>query len=92
MNIQSEGEDTMQRSRLGSIFAVGAVAVGALLAQTAPIAHAMPIGEGTIKSECRSAGGVYQYQGGGFSTCTYTDYYGQLYRDYYRSGTYIRTD
>jgi hypothetical protein len=92
MNIQSVGEDTVQRSRLGSIFAVGAVAVGALLAPIAPIAHAQPIGERTIKAECRNAGGTYWNQGGGFSTCTYTDYYGEIHRDYYLNGSYNRSD
>ena len=72
----------MQRSRLGSIFAVGAVTVGALLAQATPIAQARPISERTIKSECRSASGVYQTWGGGLSTCTYQDISGQYYRDY----------
>jgi hypothetical protein len=51
----AEGEDTMQRSGLRSIFAVGA-----LLAPIVPVAHAQPIGERTIKSECQSAGGYYQ--------------------------------
>jgi hypothetical protein len=85
----------MQRSRFGSIFAVGAVAVGALLTQTAPIAYAQPIGERTIKSECQSAGGSYQSWTAStnrYSTCTYSGMGGDRYRDFYMNGEYLATD
>jgi hypothetical protein len=90
----AEGEDTMQRSGLRSIFAVGAVAVGALLAPIAPVAHAQPIGERTIKSECQSAGGYYQTwsdTAGLYSMCTYRDMSGEIYHDVYLNGEFLRT-
>jgi hypothetical protein len=74
----------MQRSGLRSIFAVGAVAV----------AHAQPIGERTIKSECQSAGGYYQTwsdTAGLYSMCTYRDMSGEIYHDVYLNGEFLRT-
>jgi hypothetical protein len=49
-------------------------------------ASALPISENTIRRECRAANGTYTttvIEGTRFSTCTYRDYYGDVYRDYY---------
>jgi hypothetical protein len=82
---------TRGRVVAATVLAAGAIAVGAL-GQAIPAAQAMPIGEKTIKSECQSAGGAYQFWGTGVSTCTYQDISGNLYRDYFVNGVYTRTD
>lgn len=84
----------MQLSRLGAVTAAAAIAFGALLSATAPIANAEKISESTIKSECKSAGGTYTsvVKGGTrFSTCDYKDNEGNGSRDYYADGEYYST-
>jgi hypothetical protein len=86
--------EIMQLSRLGALSAATAVALGALLSVTAPIAGAEKISEKTIKSECASAGGSYSttVKGGTrFSTCDYKDNEGNGFRDYYADGGYYST-
>ena len=79
-----------------SIIAAGAIAIGAMMTVIAPAAHAEPIGEKTIKSECKSAGGTYQTKknsvGTRVSTCTYKDIDGDTWTDYYGGGEYVGTD
>jgi hypothetical protein len=41
------------------LIVAGAIAVGATVTATAPIAHAEKLSESIIKSECKSAGGTY---------------------------------
>jgi len=86
-------------ARLGAIAATGGIAVGSLVL-TAPAASAKPIAEGTIRSECRSAGGTYSsyiVEGTGlapdfrYSQCTYTDISGDRYTDSYADGEYNGT-
>jgi len=84
----------MHASRLGALTAATAIAFGALISATAPIANAEKISEKTIKSECSSAGGSYStvVKGGTrFSTCDYKDNEGNGYRDYYADGSYYST-
>jgi hypothetical protein len=84
----------MHRSRFVSFASAAAIALGAVFAATAPIAHAEKISEKTIKSECSSAGGTYSsvVKGGTrFSTCDYKDNEGNGYRDYYADGSYYST-
>jgi spore coat protein U-like protein len=88
------GDDIMPLSRLGALTAAGAIAFGALVSATAPIANAEKISEKTIKSECSSAGGTYTsiVKGGTrFSTCDYRDNEGNGFRDYYADGSYYST-
>jgi hypothetical protein len=89
-----QGTNIMQLSRLGALSAATAIAFGALLSATAPIANAEKISEKTIKSECKSAGGTYTttVKGGTrFSTCDYKDNEGNGFRDYYADGWYYST-
>ena len=70
---------------IGSFAALGAAALaaGALLL-TAPIANAIP--EGTIKAECKDAGGTYQTStsnGHRYSSCDYQDIDGGWHSDQY---------
>ncbi|OBF33589.1 hypothetical protein A5724_18645 [Mycobacterium sp. ACS1612] len=84
----------MNISRVGAWTGAAAIAVGALLSVTAPIANAEKISEKTIKSECKSAGGTYTSvvkQGMRFSTCDYKDNEGNGFRDYYADGSYYST-
>ncbi|MFG1932794.1 hypothetical protein ACGFK1_19440 [Mycobacterium sp. NPDC048908] len=84
----------MNISRLGALTAAAAIALGALVSATAPIANAEKINEKTIKSECKSAGGTYTSvvkQGTRFSTCDYKDNEGNGFRDYYADGSYYST-
>lgn len=84
----------MHASRLGALTAAAAIAFGALISATAPIANAEKVSEKTIKSECSSAGGSYSsvVKGGTrFSTCDYKDNEGNGYRDYYANGSYYST-
>ena len=84
----------MHASRLGALTAATAIAFGALISATAPIANAEKINEKTIKSECSSAGGTYTsvVKGGTrFSTCDYKDNEGNGFRDYYANGSYYST-
>jgi hypothetical protein len=90
----TQGDDIMRTSRLGALTAAAAIALGALISATAPIANAEKISEKTIKSECGSAGGTYtsMVKGGTrFSTCDYKDNEGNGYRDYYADGSYYST-
>jgi hypothetical protein len=89
-----QGDEIMPLSRLGALTAAAAIAVGALVSATAPIANAEKISEKTIKSECASAGGTYTsvVKGGTrFSTCDYKDNEGNGFRDYYNNGSYYST-
>ena len=68
-----------QHQRLIALLGAGAIAVGAMIA-TAAAADAAPISEGTIKSECKAAGGTYTTYPGSkkkgtvrISSCTYKD-------------------
>ena len=84
----------MRLSRFSALTAASAVAFGAVISATAPIANAEKINEKTIKSECSSAGGSYSttVKGGTrFSTCDYKDNEGNGYRDYYNNGEYYST-
>jgi hypothetical protein len=78
----------------------GAIAIGAMMTVIAPAGHAEPIGEKTIKSACKSAGGTYQTsaQTGPHgrilrsTSCTYKDIDGDTWTDYYANGEYLGTD
>jgi hypothetical protein len=68
-------------------------AVALTVAMVTP-ASALPISENTIRRECRAANGTYHttlVEGTRFSTCTYRDYYGDVYTDYYADGDYYAT-
>lgn len=83
----------MRLSRPGSIIAAAAIAVGAMTL-TATAANATPISEGTIKSECKSAGGTYVSTNRGgtrFSACHYKDIKGNKNADFYADGEYYGT-
>jgi hypothetical protein len=83
----------MRRSHPLSL-AAAAIAFGAIITATAPIANAEKISENTIKSECKSAGGKYTtgvVQGTRFTACTYTSISGNKYKDYYVDGQYYST-
>jgi hypothetical protein len=60
---------------------------------TSPLASALP--EGTIKSECKSAGGTYGTgvgpDGNRYSDCSYKDASGVLHVDQYKNGKYTGT-
>ena len=75
--------------------AVPALALG-LAIGSAAVANAEPISEGTIKSECKAAGGTYgtskKGRGVRFSTCTYKDINGNKYQDDYVGGVYSGTN
>ncbi|MGV0815260.1 hypothetical protein ABQF34_25160 [Mycolicibacterium boenickei] len=67
------------------------VAFGAILL-TAPIANAIP--EGTIKAECKDAGGTYSTSTSGgqrYSSCEYKDIDGGWHSDQYVDGEYTGT-
>lgn len=87
---------TKQRSRLTALLGAGAIAVGAMVAIPAA-ADAEPISEGTIKSECKAAGGTYTTYPGKkkgvmrISSCTYKDINGDTYVDDYYGGEYAGT-
>jgi hypothetical protein len=73
--------------------AVTLIALAMVTVEGAP-ASALRISEKTIKSECLDAGGTYGTKvlgGNRFSSCTYTDYYGDVYTDYYENGEYHST-
>ncbi len=90
------GYVTTQRSRFVALLGAGAIAVGAMVA-TATAANAEPISEGTIKSECKAAGGTYTTYPGNkkgvvrISSCTYKDINGGTYTDDYYGGEYAGT-
>lgn len=66
-------------------------AVGAILL-TAPVANAIP--EGTIKAECKDAGGTYNTStsnGHRYSSCDYKDIDGGWHSDQYTDGEYTGT-
>jgi hypothetical protein len=81
---------------MGAVIAAGAVALGVAMTVTAPAAHAERLSENTIKSDCKAAGGTYQTESHGrnnrVSSCTYKDYYGDTYEDFYHNGEYNGTD
>jgi len=86
-----------QHQRLIALLGAGAIAVGAMIA-TAAAADAAPISEGTIKSECKAAGGTYTTYPGSkkkgtvrISSCTYKDINGDTYVDDYYGGEYAGT-
>ncbi len=67
------------------------VAFGAILL-TAPAASAIP--EGTIKAECKDAGGTYNTSTSGgqrYSSCEYKDIDGGWHSDQYVNGEYTGT-
>jgi hypothetical protein len=80
------------QARLTSLLGAAAVALGAMLA-TATAANAEPISEGTIKSECKAAGGTYTMKKGAgrWSQCKYKDANGDTYTDDFIAGTYMGT-
>lgn len=81
-----------RRSRARALVLATAVAAGSVTAAAAPASAR--ISEGTIKSECRDAGGSYAtavMEGIRFSTCTYRGMNGTTYRDYYADGEYYST-
>lgn len=70
---------------------VGAAAAAAILF-TAPPANAIP--EGTIKAECKDAGGTYNTSVSGgtrYSSCDYKDIDGGWHSDQYTDGEYQGT-
>jgi hypothetical protein len=82
----------MNKSRLGSLFAAGAIALLVALTATAPAAYALS--ESTIKSECDQAGGEYTttvINGDRYSMCCYRDNQGKYYCDGYKNGQYQST-
>lgn len=80
-----------QRTLAATMLAAGALAVGTL-GPAAATAGAQPLSQNTIRKECGQASGVYQWWGGGVSTCTYQDISGEWNRDYYVNGVYTRSD
>jgi hypothetical protein len=86
----------MRSMRPAPIIAAGAIAIGAMMTVIAPAAHAEPIGEKTIKSECKSAGGTYRTKmntvGTRVSQCTYKDIDGDTWTDTFANGEYYGTD
>jgi hypothetical protein len=87
---------TTRQSRLGSLIAAGAIAVGAMTA-LAPAANAdKPQTEGQIKAECGQANGNYYSSGvmpdgHTYSACCYNDYKGKRWCDSYQDGGYTTT-
>jgi hypothetical protein len=81
------------RKLVPAIVAAGAIAVAATTL-TAPTAHAIP--EGTIQSDCASAGGNYNTgvnrQGNRVSRCCYHDINGGPHCDYYLNGVFVVSD
>ena len=83
-----------KQSRVTTLIGAGAMALGALMAATAPTANAEKIPENTIRHECQDVGGTYNTVVKGsksigftrFSTCTYRDSKGTQYTDYYADG------
>lgn len=89
--------ETQRKSHLRSFVGAGAIALGVAITLNAPAANAERISEGTIKSECRAAGGTYStsfYKGIGerHSSCTYKDEDGDTWTDVYTNGEYQGTD
>jgi hypothetical protein len=86
----------LQLSHLRPLGATAAIAVATTMITTSPAAHAEPIGEKTIKSECKSAGGTYKTKmntvGTRVSQCTYKDIDGDTWTDVYGNGEYVGTD
>ncbi|OBB47662.1 hypothetical protein A5752_22970 [Mycobacterium sp. 852002-51961_SCH5331710] len=80
----------MKRTSITATVAAGVMTVGALMATTAPAAHAEKLSDQTIKSECKAAGGTYNKKGT-VSTCGYKDSSGKLNIDYYSGGHYVTT-
>jgi hypothetical protein len=76
-------------TRIGLGVAAAAVTTGIAFGAS-PLANALP--EGTIKSECKSAGGNYDTgvgpDGNRYSDCTYSDAGGKLHIDQYKNGKY----
>ncbi|BBY94392.1 hypothetical protein MGALJ_40610 [Mycobacterium gallinarum] len=79
-------------TRIGLGVAAAAFMTGIALGAS-PLASALP--EGTIKSECKSAGGKYSTSvgpdGNRYSECSYTDSSGVLHIDQYKNGRYTGT-
>jgi len=77
---------TAYRSALAGVAAAGALLLGA------PAANAIP--EGTIKAECKDAGGTYNtsvVNGTRYSSCDYQDLDGGWHSDQYTDGEYQGT-
>jgi hypothetical protein len=84
----------MNGTRLGSLIAATAVALTAVTAATAPTAQAQRLSEGSIKSDCKKAGGSYSTEvvgGVNVSRCGYKDAGGDQYADWYIGGEYTDT-
>jgi hypothetical protein len=84
--------------RLTSYLAGSALALGLALGSAA-VAHADPIAESTIKSECKAAGGTYgtrppsgpKGRGSRLSICTIKDADGSTSTDHYYDGQWTGT-
>lgn len=87
---------TSASRRLTPYLAGPALALG-LAIGSAAVANAEPISEGTIKSECKAAGGTYTTYPSKkkgvmrISSCTYKDINGDTYHDDYYGGEYAGT-
>ena len=79
-------------TRIGLGVAAAAFMTGIALGAS-PLASALP--EGTIKSECKSAGGTYSTgvgpDGNRYSDCIYKDSSGVVHTDQYKNGKYTGT-
>ncbi len=80
----------MNRKSITAAIGAGVMTVGALMATTAPAAHAEKLSESTIKSECKAAGGTYTNKNT-VSTCAYKDIKGNSYTDIFSGGHYVTT-
>jgi hypothetical protein len=84
--------------RLTGYLAGSALALGIAIGSAA-VANAEPISEGTIKSECKAAGGTYgtmppsgpKGRGSRLSTCTIKDADGSSSTDHYYDGEWTGT-
>lgn len=86
--------NTLRITHLKSFVGAGAIALGVAITVNAPASYAERISEGTIKSECKAAGGNYNTEvrkGHRYSTCFYADADGDLYIDSYSDGEYQDT-
>jgi hypothetical protein len=80
-------------------YVAGPALVLGLVLGSAAVANADPIAEGTIKSECKAAGGTYgttppsgpKGRGSRLSTCTFKDANGSTSTDNYYDGYWTGT-
>lgn len=89
-------------TRIGTAFAAGVIAVGAMLAVTAPAANAYSFSESQIETFCHVRGGAYDTYldfapdafaatGTRYSYCNYKDLRGNKRMDVYVNGEYTET-